>query len=52
MTPKKAPVMIRFFLLATGLLAVSSAGAQTKANVGYASAQAARGATVYARSPA
>lgn len=43
-------VMMRFLLLAAALLAVSSAGAQTKANGGYTSAQALRGATVYTQS--
>jgi len=42
--------MVRFLLLATALLAVSSAGAQTKARGGYTSAQALRGATVYTQS--
>jgi alcohol dehydrogenase (cytochrome c) len=42
--------MMRFLLLATALLAVSSAVAQTKASGGYTSAQASRGATVYAQS--
>ena len=42
--------MMRFLLLATALLAVSSAGAQTKASGSYTSAQALRGATVYTQS--
>ena len=42
--------MMRFLLLATALLAVSSAGAQTKVSAGYTSAQASRGATVYTQS--
>jgi alcohol dehydrogenase (cytochrome c) len=41
---------MRFVLVAITLLAVSSAGAQTKSGGGYTSAQASRGATVYTQS--
>jgi PQQ-dependent dehydrogenase (methanol/ethanol family) len=41
---------MRFVFVAITLLAVSSAGAQTKSGGGYMSAQASRGATVYTQS--
>ena len=41
---------MRFVFVAITLLAVSSAGAQTKSGGGYTSAQASRGATVYTQS--
>src|ERR1700704_7099900 len=41
---------MRFVLVAIALIAVSSAGAQTKSGGGYTSAQASRGATVYTQS--
>jgi PQQ-dependent dehydrogenase (methanol/ethanol family) len=50
MTMMRVAIMMRFLLLAAALLAVSSAGAQTKASGGRTSAQALRGATVYAQS--